>query len=213
MHDDRQVKFKAAQIGAILLIGCMLYGGLLYGQYSTVQRLSSDLCLSCLGLEYRSPPFTGFWIEYPVGHKKANDSVPHPDWATEMLSDGVVFIFVWAEGCTGCKAQWDDMKSRGLVSGEEATGAMSRYINEVTLITVDASADARWDDIKHIYDPAGQNIGGIPLTVFLTLVQDEHGKVTIGWYSYKSQMPSADVDEVLRSATFYYELNRDKWAE
>lgn len=194
---------KAAQIFIICIACSLLIIGSIFGGYMYSERINSAICYSCMGLERKIVPteFTNF----------STKEVVHPQWVRDKLKDKVVFIFIWTTWCDSCKRQWEDMRSAGIVSGEESSGRMgANYTNNVELYSLDYDADARAREVIQAYHSSPQS-AGLPFTVILTLVKENEG-VKIGWYpieGYTVEIPS--LENIIESAISYYNQNRAQW--
>jgi len=185
---------------AVFAMGLLLMG-LGLGAYATTQRINDNLCLGCLALNPKPADFNGFWVEYPGRHKDSGDLPDHPQWVrNELDKKKVVFIYLWSDPCQSCEEQWDDMKDRDIVDGEEQENdakMSDRFSGDVVLFSLDANDDGRGTDSQAVYDPDGDK-RQTPTTIILTTSKDS-GDDNIYWYSDNTKLKAKLVEEILNA--------------
>ncbi|RLF47524.1 MAG: hypothetical protein DRN20_05850 [Thermoplasmata archaeon] len=181
------------QIIILFLSLTILLASLGLGAYRATREEGSIKCLGCLGMVPEVPGFNNWWINYPEGHVKAGQSVPHPQWVRSALEEKkVVLIFLWEKGCTGCEEEWNDWQSYGLVSGSKNNPELLKYSEWVAFYSYDVHANDKGKNAVYTYDPEGKNFG-VPLTVFIVRLSDGR----IGWWSCKGPISGSDADKIL----------------
>ncbi|MDG6226000.1 MAG: hypothetical protein QCI82_10880 [Candidatus Thermoplasmatota archaeon] len=163
------------------------------GGYSEVQRLATIRCLGCLGLDPQIPGFTSFWTEYPQGHIKKGEEVPHPRFVTQVLDSeevDLLILFYWAQGCVPCSEQWDEMVEEGIASGPEDGGREGTKYAGLRLYSIDANEDP--NGLYPTYIPTGRE-NGVPMTTFIFRMDDD----IIRWYSHYGKMEVDDVSGMM----------------
>jgi thiol-disulfide isomerase/thioredoxin len=195
---------RAAQI-IIICIACysLVVGGI-FGGYIHSKKINSAVCYPCLGLEQKF-----ITIEFVNFSTK---EVAHPQWVKDKLKDEAVFIFIWATSCESCERQWEDMKSAGIVEGEESNGKTSaNYTNNVELYSLDYDTDHRATEVIQAYHPSPQS-AGLPFTVIITLVK-ENNAVKLGWYAFVGFVESSSLKKIIESAIYYHSQNSAQWKD
>ena len=139
---------KARIVTGVIALGLLVTGIVLDG-YDYNQRISSAVCLACLGLN----PVSDIEFQFDTANGKE-----HPSWILEPLRDGPVFIeFTQLKGCPSC----DDMKPVIKDLQDEYDGLV-----EFIIIVVE-DGDPRMDEGKPIYD-----VLGLPTFIVVTLFHD-----------------------------------------
>lgn len=160
-------KFLALQITALLIISGAL-GGMFYTSnvFEDVRdRIVLVLCLSCIKLEPKTTRAFTF---------KTTDNAPHPDFILENLTKGPIFIHYSEDVCAGCEVMFPIVKSLLHVEfGKHDIFWKTIMINSTNITYIYVNLDHTTDILKNtfpLYDK--DNIGGLPMFVFLTLGYD-----------------------------------------
>jgi hypothetical protein len=185
--------------------------------YDNVERLASVKCLGCLGLNQVVPGFSGFWTDYPQGHAKAGEAVPHPAMVRDVVvgTGGILVLFFWTQGCVPCAAQWENMLEEGIVSGEEDGGREGSAYPEMTLFSLDASITDPVDldmngtvyslapqDLFWTYHISGKRTdNGVPVTTFMFESAGE-----INWWSFYGKEMKVDEFRNMMEQIRYHQI-------
>ncbi|AET64918.1 hypothetical protein Mhar_1557 [Methanothrix harundinacea 6Ac] len=142
-----------------------------------------------------------WWTVYPDHHPGAGSEVDHPSWVLELLEDGPILILDHSTNCEACIKQ------------EEAANAVLEEVGEDAIAFENLIADPnneRANALFEIYDP---NAGTwyIPLTVIITLVEDEEGNVVVGWHSGEGETGEDWLLSYVEDAIQYHEENVGDW--
>ncbi len=188
---SRGTLFKSALIVSViwLVLGAGLDG------YEKTKLQNDVLCLGCLALDPKAEDFEGFWVEHPEDGK-----VPqHPDWVEDDLENKkAVFIFLWSKGCVPCQEQWDEMKEKGLVEGEEKDGTLAKYTQDVSFYTLDAGSEGKGKEAIDIYDPNGGS-SGTPQSIFITTSEDTND-TAVYWWAAEGKIKTSLAETVIEAA-------------
>ncbi|NYT02473.1 MAG: thioredoxin family protein [Methanosarcinales archaeon] len=175
--------------------------------YSKIMRLSMIVALFALAAGMASAEGEGhsvgvgeddWWLGYPDQHPNAGEDVRHPQWVLEALQSGPVMIYGHGD-CEYCAPQTEAVGRLMEQSGDEV-----EYFN----IPSDGS-DSRKDYFS-VYDPDG-GATYVPLTVFVTLVQDSEGEVQVAWHSSEDITGEEWLSSYLEDAIALYQENVADW--
>lgn len=175
------------------------------GGFNEVRQLAKVKCLGCLGLDPVVPEFSEYWIAYPPDHKKANETVDHPEYVTDYLSDEdvhLLVLFFWTQGCVPCATQWKEMVDEKIASGPEDGGIEGDKYENLIMRSNDAAIET---DLYHTYTPTGKETG-VPMTTFL--FKNSGGDIL--WYSHYGQMEISDFKEIAEDILTIVEAERLK---
>lgn len=142
-----------------------------------------------------------WWTVYSNQHPGAGSEVDHPSWVLDLLEDGPILILDHSTNCEACIKQ------------EEAANAVLEEVGEDSIAFENLIADPeneRANALFEIYDP---NAGTwyIPLTVIITLVEDEDGNVVVGWHSGEGDTGEDWLLSYVEDAIEYHEENVGDW--
>ena len=141
-----------------------------------------------------------FWIKFPVGNPSVGQSVEHLTWITEDLKEKPVVFVVHKTGCAACTPQADRVKAFREIYGEDAVF----YDLDIPL-----GGDIEKKAYETFYyDPNGEP-NYIALTGVFTLI-NEGGVVKIGWHSWEGNVADATMENWIKDAIYYYNINSEK---
>jgi len=210
--------FLPMAVAAVVVILCAPAFYLSSGEgYGDVKRLASVKCLGCLGLDPVVPGFKSFWTDYPSGHAKQGQEVPHPSVvlsALDRIDTSIVVLFFWTQGCVPCAEQWEEMREEDIASGPEDGGREGDRYDELTMFSLDASITDPIDiefngtayptvpnDLFWTYHYTGDpSANGVPATVFMFKKSG-----TVNWYMFYGKM-DIDVFEGMMTRILYHEI-------
>ena len=133
-----------------------------------------------------------WWDRYPDQHPDSGGQVNHTDWVRESLDNKVVLILDHSEGCSPCLQQQEDIDKI-----LESLGNYVKYLD----IMADGS-DERSDDVFELYDPdSSQHY--IPLTVIVTITEDQYGGERVLWHSAEGATGEQWLRTYLKDAIYY----------
>ncbi len=162
MKYKQTVKIAAAVL--IVLLGCtMIATTTVYDDvYDSIVQV---LCLSCLKLEPKTQ--ADYTFETANGHV-------HPNFVTENLTNGVVFLHFSEDACQGCDIMYPVIKELFAIDFEkdEMVYFQLPYENHTVnyyYTNIDHAAEER-SDAFFIYDK--EHIGGLPMFTIITLGYD-----------------------------------------
>ena len=164
--------------------------------------LASCLCIVSAAEEYSvGSEDDDWWIVYPDQHLNTGSEVNHPSWILSALEDTPILILDHSQGrCKACIDQENDVNSVLEDLGGEIT-----YHNLIS-----GSGDQAADELFGIYDPNGGK-SYIPLTIVVTLIQDDDGDVQVGWHSFETPTGEDRIRTYVEDAINYHEENVDNW--
>jgi hypothetical protein len=148
-----------------------------------------------------------WWVRYPDQNVNAGLAVGHPSWVLEDLKSGPVLILDRSNRCRPCLRQLADVKK-----------VLANTSLNVTYYDLNAeSSDRRAEEIMSTYSPVGGGQSLVPLTVIVTLIEDEGGRPRVAWHSAFGNLVDAegnDLGEIwlrsyLQDAIYYYRQNTD----
>jgi hypothetical protein len=142
-----------------------------------------------------------WWTVYPDYHPDAGSEVDHPEWVLEYLEDKPILILDHSTNCEACINQEDAADAVLMEVGEDSI-AFENLISEP-----DNERAVRLFDV---YDPNGGK-QYIPLTVIITLVEDEDEDVVVGWHSAEGETGEDWLSSYVEDAIEYYEENVENW--
>lgn len=143
-----------------------------------------------------------WWIDYPDQLTKAGDPVSHPSWVLDPLDTKPVVLLVHTNtGCEGCVEQEADMEEALADYGDGIT-----YIDLTTATDSDKTYEAF--DIYYPHD----SIKNYPLTVFVTLIKDGEGNVSVAWHSDEGATGDEWIRDYMRDSIFYHDENLGEWS-
>ena len=141
-----------------------------------------------------------WWFKYPKQHPDSGDRVNHTDWILDSLAEKPIVILDHKEDCPACQRQMEDMEPVLKILGENVT-----YYD----LLADGS-DERANEVFDIYD-ANDEQHYIPLTVFLTLIEDDHGDVSVAWHSIEGATGKEWIENHMKDAIYFHRNNNETW--
>ena len=126
-----------------------------------------------------------WWVDYPIKHPDRGKPVNHLEWIKQDLGKKAVLIVIHKTGCGPCTPQ-------SIRAGELG----EKYSNDLIfhdLDLVDGSSTYDRGMETFMYDPDDAQ-SYIALTVVLTLITDDSGKVSIAWHSWEGDMDKSELE-------------------
>ncbi|MEM0466601.1 MAG: hypothetical protein QXL17_02480 [Candidatus Thermoplasmatota archaeon] len=164
-------KILVVQITALVVVSA-LFVGMLFATpvYSEVyEGIVQVLCLSCLKLQPKTTVNFSF---------NTVDSMSHPDFVVQNLSQGVVFLHYSGDSCLGCDIMYPVIKELFSVEfGKQDmfSTTVRLFDTNITFIYINIHhTTERLRASQRIYDT--QDVQGIPMFTVVTLGYD-HGDV------------------------------------
>ena len=160
-------------------------------------------------LENYSPVYSvgtgsdNFWINFPVGGPPAGQSVQHLIWITEDLEEKPVVFVCHRTGCYGCAAQAERVLALRETYGEDVVFYDLDYPYEEYGTAPEDILNKFYE--AFYYDPNGGS-QVIATTGVFTLINDG-GEVKIGWHSWEGNVADADMENWIKDAIYYYNIN------
>ena len=137
-----------------------------------------------------------WWTAYPDHHPMAGSDVDHPPWVLKILQDRPLLILDHSTNCIPCIEQ-----------EKAADAVMEDYGDDIAYENlVPGVGDFNADEIFDIY-----GIQYIPLTIVLTLVEDEAGNVVVGWHTAEDATGVDWLRSVVEDAIEFHEENVGGW--
>ncbi len=165
---------KARIVAGVIALG-LLITGVVLGGYGYNQRISSAVCLACIGLN----PVSNMEFQFETAN-----GAEHPEWVLEPLRDGPVLVeFTQSKGCPSCdkmKPIIEDLKDE--------------YDKRVEFIIIDQYIDDPKMDAFPTYDIMG--LQGFPTFIIITLFHDG-GEIKPYFGEYSGFVPKADLVDTL----------------
>ncbi len=160
--------FFAVQL-ALLLTTSVALGGMMVGTeiYSDVHsRIVKVLCLSCIKLEPKTSATFTF---------KTATGGQHPEFITENLSRGPVFLFYSEDVCAGCEVMYPVIKGLLGVTFEKGDQFWQQLMFHDTPLTfIYVNIDHTTPSLRQtleLYDK--DHVGGLPQMTVVTLGYDD----------------------------------------
>ncbi|UCG71048.1 MAG: hypothetical protein JSV09_08645 [Thermoplasmata archaeon] len=133
-----------------------------------------------------------WWIDYPDQHPDSDSAVNHTGWVLDSLTNKPVIILIHSE-CYTCNVQYQDMQS-----------VLEEYREEVVYYDLPANgSDDRAYEVFNVYDPDNEQ-SYIPLTVFVTLIEDGSGNVKVAWHSAEGATGEDWIRSFMKDSIYYY---------
>jgi hypothetical protein len=142
-----------------------------------------------------------WWTVYPDQHPDAGSEVDHPQWVLDELEDKPILILDHSTNCKAC------------IDQEEAADAVLEEVGEESIAYENLIAEPsneRAASLFDVYDPNGGK-PYIPLTIIITLVEDEDGNVVVGWHSAEDDTGEDWLSSYVQDAIDYHEENVGDW--
>lgn len=141
-----------------------------------------------------------WWTFYPDQHPSWGEMPDHPAWIREKLKDGPVLIFAHSDNCMPCIQQQ-----------ESVNWIMKNHGDDIQLLDYLSGVDARAVEAFAAYDPNGSP-NYIPLTVVITIVEDDFGNERIGWHGTEGETGDEWLSGYVKDAIYYHQENVDEWS-
>ena len=137
-----------------------------------------------------------WWINYPAQHPEEGASVDHPQWILDEIAEGPVIMLVHSQ-CEGCAQQT-----------REVPEVVEQYAEQIKFFDIDIydNDDENYEiavEIFDIYDP-NEEAATIPITVLLSVIQNENGNDVIIWQSVEGNTGKDWIDSYVRDSIYYY---------
>ncbi len=140
-----------------------------------------------------------WWINYPDKHPDSGESVNHLEWIKQNIEKKPILIVVHRAGQPCCEPQ--AIKAREVAN---------EYPDDLIFHDLDLTTDSDTYDKAYeisIYDPDGEP-HLIALTIVLTKIKDNSGKVSIAWHSWEGDMDKLVLESWVRDGIYYYENSK-----